>query len=327
MKLAIIGATGVVGNTFINILEQDLHIFIDQLYLLSSSRSAGKKIMFKGKEHTILELTETFFEENKIDYALFCAGGKISLKYAPIAAKNNCIVIDNSSAWRMESGVPLIVPEVNIDAANGHKGIIANPNCAAIQGVVALKPLHDAYTLKRVVYSTYQAVSGAGQGALDDLRDGINGAAPKTFAHPIAFNLIPQIDLFDNETGYTKEELKIIEETQKILGLNALKMTATAVRVPVINGHSISANIEFEKSFTLEEVRDVLAKAPGLVLQDDISDSLYPMPLACSGKDEVFVGRIRRDPSVENGLNIFIVADNLKKGAALNAVQILKQIM
>jgi len=324
VNLAIVGATGVVGNTFLEILSQR-KITIDNLYLLASSRSAGKKIIFNGAEHIIEELTEASFDRD-IDFALFSAGGNISKKFAPIAAEKGCIVIDNSSAWRMDKNVPLVVPEVNPEKLKDHKGIIANPNCSTIQGVVALKPLHDAFGIKRVVYSTYQAVSGAGSQAMTDLQEGVKGVLPQQFIYPIAFNLIPHIDQFE-DCGYTKEELKLINETRKILDMPDLAVTATAVRVPVLNSHSESINIELETRFTLKEVRNVLENSPGVLVLDDPENNAYPMPIICSGKDEVFVGRIRKDDSVDYGLNIFVVSDNLRKGAALNAIQILEHLL
>lgn len=328
LNLAIIGASGVVGKSILEILETLPHINITNLYLLSSIRSAGTVINFKNKEYVIQELTEDFFVNTNVNYAIFCASSNISSHFAPIAVKNNCIVIDNSSVWRMDKDVPLIVPEVNKDKIHSHKGIIANPNCATIQGVLALKPLQDAFGLKRVIYSTYQAVSGAGQGAIYDLLDGLElNTPPKNFVHPIAFNLIPQIDVFDKETGYTGEEQKIIDETKKILSLNDLKITTTAVRVPIINGHSISANIEFLRDFSIEEVVQTFANAEGIAIVDDIEHNIYPMPLMASGKDHAYIGRIRRDFSVDFGINIFISADNLRKGAALNALQILELLI
>ena len=318
-NFALVGAIGMVGRTFLKVLEER-NLPVEELYLFASSRSAGKKINFLGKEYVVEELTENSFDRG-IDIALFSAGGGTSLKYAPIAAEKGCVVIDNSSAWRMDPNVPLVVPEVNPEDIKWHNGIIANPNCSTIQAVVALKPLHDKYGLKRVVYSTYQAVSGAGMGGYNDLLNGLKGESPKKFCHPIAGNCIPHIDVF-TENGYTKEEVKMIEETRKILGLPNLRVTATTVRVPVFHGHSESINIEFEKPFDLDELKNVLKNADGIVVQDDPANNLYPMPIAAEGKDEVFVGRIRRDDSVESGVNIWVVADNVRKGAATNTVQI-----
>jgi aspartate-semialdehyde dehydrogenase len=260
----------------------------------------------------------------RVDIALFSAGAGTSLKYAPIAAEAGTLVIDNSSAWRMDPSIPLVVPEVNPQDIEKNRGIIANPNCSTIQAVVALKPLHDLYGIKRVVYSTYQAVSGAGLGGYRDLENGINGDAPHKFPHPIFGNVIPHIDVFD-ESGYTKEEIKMARETQKILGDDSIRVTATTVRVPVFNGHSESINIEFNKPYDLDELKAALRSAPGVVVIDDPMKNEYPMPLSLAGRDEVFVGRIRRDDTVESGLNIWVVADNLRKGAATNAVQIAQE--
>ena len=323
-SLAIVGVSGMVGRTFLQVLqEKDLPI--GQLFLFASARSAGTKIVFKGIEYTVEELTEDAFDRG-IDVALFSAGGEISKKYAPIAAKKGCLVVDNSSAWRMAADVPLVVPEVNPEDIAKHKGIIANPNCSTIQAVVALKPLMDAYGIRRVVYATYQAVSGAGLAGTVDLEQGVLGRAPQKFPHPIAGNCIPHIDVFD-EDGYTKEEKKMIDETRKILHAVHLKVTATCVRVPVHTGHSEAVNVELEKPFELADVVDRLQKAPGIVLCNDSASQLYPMAITAAGRDEVFVGRIRRDDSVPNGLNLWIVADNLRKGAATNAVQIAEVYM
>lgn len=319
INLAIVGATGMVGRTLIKVLEEK-DLPIENLYLFASSRSAGKTITFKGKEYVVEELTENSFDRG-IDIALFSAGGSASLKFAPIAASKGCVVVDNSSAWRMNPDVPLVVPEVNPEDVKLHKGIIANPNCSTIQAVVALKPLDEYYNIKRIIYSTYQAVSGAGMGGWQDLEEGIKGNPPKKFPHPIFNNCLPHIDVF-TENGYTKEEIKMIEETRKILHRQDLKITATTVRVPVFNSHSESINVEFEKPFDLEELKEVLRKAPGVIVQDDPENNVYPLAANATGHDEVFVGRIRRDESVENGVNLWVVADNIRKGAASNAVQI-----
>lgn len=319
INLAIVGATGMVGRTFIKVLEEK-DLPIENLYLFASSRSVGKTITFKGKEYVVEELTENSFDRG-IDIALFSAGGSASLKFAPIAASKGCVVVDNSSAWRMNPDVPLVVPEVNPEDVKLHKGIIANPNCSTIQAVVALKPLDEYYNIKRIIYSTYQAVSGAGMGGWQDLEEGIKGNPPKKFPHPIFNNCLPHIDVF-TENGYTKEEIKMIEETRKILHRQDLKITATTVRVPVFNSHSESINVEFEKPFDLEELKEVLRKAPGVIVQDDPENNVYPLAANATGHDEVFVGRIRRDESVENGVNLWVVADNIRKGAASNAVQI-----
>ena len=319
MKLAVIGATGMVGSYFIKILEER-HFKADQIYFFASARSAGKKISFNGQEHEILALDDGIFNMG-IDIALLCAGGDISAKYARGLADSGAVVVDNSSHFRMHIDVPLVVPEANAGEISKHSGIIANPNCSTIQSIVALKPLHDAFKLKRVAYTTYQAVSGAGMEGWQDLENGIKGEAPKMFAHPIANNLIPQIDVF-KENGYTGEEMKMIEETKKILSLPKLAVTATCVRVPVFNVHSVSINVQFENKFDINEVMQILQSAPGVVLMDDPAKGIYPMPINAEGKDCVFVGRVRYDNSLENSLNMWVVSDNLRKGAATNAVQI-----
>ncbi|HOV26786.1 MAG TPA: aspartate-semialdehyde dehydrogenase [Pseudobacteroides sp.] len=324
VKLAVCGATGMVGRTFLKVLEER-NLPIEEIYFFSSARSAGSTITFNGKDYVVEELTETSFDRG-IDIALFSAGGSTSEKFSPIAASKGCVVIDNSSAWRMDPTVPLVVPEVNPQDIAWNKGIIANPNCSTIQAVVALKPLHDKYKIKRIVYTTFQAVSGAGMKGYTDLEEGLKGEAPKKFPHPIANNVLPHIDVFlDN--GYTKEEEKMINETRKILGDQSLRITATTVRVPVFNGHSESINVEFEKPYDLEELKEVLRNAPGVIVQDDPKNNVYPLPIYASGKDETFVGRIRRDESVESGVNLWVVADNIRKGAATNAVQIAQELI
>lgn len=319
VNVAIVGATGMVGRTFLKVLEER-NLPIENLYLFSSAKSAGSTITFNSKEYVVEELTEESFDRD-IQIALFSAGGETSLKYAPIAASKGVIVVDNSSAWRMDPSVPLVVPEVNPESVKNHKGIIANPNCSTIQAVVALKPIHDKYNIKRIIYSTYQAVSGSGVKGTRDLEDGVKGAPNKFYPHPIAFNCLPHIDVF-TENGYTKEELKMINETQKILNDYNLKVTATTVRVPVINSHSESVNIELENDFDMDELLDLLKNSPGVVLVDNPSANEYPTALSCTGRDEVFIGRVRRDFSVDNGINMWIVADNIRKGAATNGVQI-----
>ena len=319
MKIAVVGATGMVGRTFLEVLSER-HFPIDELYLFASKRSAGQELTYNGKVYKVEELDEHSFDRS-IDIALFSAGGDASLKYAPIAAEHGCVVVDNSSAWRMYEGVPLVVPEVNPDDVKWHKGIIANPNCSTIQAVVTLCPLHRAYGIKRIVYSTYQAVAGAGMSGVKDLEDGHSGGAPKKFPHQIAGNCLPQIDVF-LENGYTKEEDKMIKETQKILHAPDIKITATCVRVPVRFGHSESINAEFEKPYDLTELKALLQNSPGIVIQDDPEAGLYPMPINAAGMDDVYVGRIRRDESVENGVNLWVVSDSVRKGAATNAVQI-----
>ncbi len=324
LNVAVVGATGMVGRTFLKVLEEE-KLPVENYYLFASARSAGSKVQFMGKEYTIEELTESSFDRG-IDIALFSAGGSISEKFAPIAASKGCVVIDNSSAWRMDKEVPLVVPEVNPEDIKWNKGIIANPNCSTIQAMVALKPLDDKYKIKRIVYSTYQAVSGAGMGGWSDLENGLKGEAPKKFPHPIANNCLPHIDVF-LPNGYTKEEMKMVHETRKILGREDIRITATTVRVPVFNSHSESINVEFEKPFDLDELKDVLKNAPGVVVQDDVQNNVYPLAINATGSNDTFIGRIRRDESVENGVNLWVVADNIRKGAAANAVQIAKQLI
>ncbi len=319
VRLAVVGATGMVGRTFLKVLSEK-SFPIDKLYLFASSRSAGTTLNYNGRDYQVEELKEDSFDRG-IDIALFSAGGSTSLKFAKIAASKGCIVVDNSSAWRMDPEVPLVVPEVNPEDIKWNNGIIANPNCSTIQAVVALKPLDVAYGIERVVYSTYQAVAGAGMGGYNDLEDGIKGAAPKKFPYPIAFNILPHIDVF-MENRYTKEEMKMVDETRKILHRPGLRVTATTARVPVYYGHSESINVEFKKSFELEDIFNIYKNSPGIVLVDDPEKLKYPMPIDCAGRDDVFVGRIRRDESLDSGINLWVVADNIRKGAASNAVQI-----
>lgn len=323
-NVAIVGATGMVGRTFLKVLDER-NFDIENLYLFSSKKSAGSTIEFRGKEYLVEELTEDSFKRD-IDIALFSAGGSVSKKFAPIARENGVVVIDNSSAWRMDVDIPLVVPEVNPEDLRTHGGIISNPNCSTIQSVVPLKVLHDEFKIKRIIYSTYQAVSGSGIGGINDLQEGIKGAKNQKYPHQIAYNCLPHIDEF-TENLYTKEELKMIDETKKILNDQSIRVTATTVRVPVKYGHSISINVEFENSFELEEVFELLKNSNGIVLTDDIRNNVYPMPLDVEGKDEVYVGRVRRDFSVENGLNMWVVADNIRKGAATNAVQIAELVI
>ncbi|MCI9353936.1 MAG: aspartate-semialdehyde dehydrogenase [Firmicutes bacterium] len=324
VNLAVVGATGMVGRTFLKVLEER-QLPIENFYVMASSRSAGSTLTFNGKDYIVEELNEHSFDK-PIDIALFSAGGGTSAKYAPIAAEHGCIVIDNSSQWRMNPNVPLIVPEVNPEDISWHKNIIANPNCSTIQAMVALKPLDDKFKIKRVVYSTYQAVSGAGVAGWKDLENGLKGEAPQKFPHPIANNCLPHIDVF-LENGYTKEEEKMINETRKILHHPDLKVTATTVRVPVFDSHSESINIEFENAFDMKEVFETLKNAPGIILEDDPQNNVYPLAINAAGHDEVYIGRIRRDESVDNGINIWVVADNIRKGAATNAVQIAQVII
>lgn len=323
-NIAVVGATGMVGRTFLKVLEEK-QLPVENYYLFASARSAGSTIKFMGKDYVVEELTENSFDRD-IDIALFSAGGSTSEKFAPIAASKGCIVIDNSSAWRMDPEVPLVVPEVNPDDIKWNKGIIANPNCSTIQAMVALAPLHRKYGIKRIVYSTYQAVSGAGLAGYMDLENGLKGEAPKKFPYPIAGNCLPHIDVFcDN--GYTKEEMKMVNETRKILGDDDIKITATTVRVPVFNSHSESINVELKKPFVLDDIFTLLKNSEGIIVEDDVKNNIYPMAINATGHDETFVGRIRRDDSVENGLNLWVVADNIRKGAASNAVQIAEKII
>ena len=325
-NIAVAGATGVVGREMLSILAQR-NFPVGGIRLLASERSAGEKLAFKGKDEVVRLLSEETFEG--MDIGLFSPGAKVSAVYAPVAAKAGCVVIDNTSHFRMDPGVPLVVPEVNPEAIADYKkkNIIANPNCSTIQMVVALKPIHDAFRIKRVVVSTYQSVSGAGKEAMEELSGqtrsifSMKGIEKKVFPHQIAFNCIPHIDEFlDN--GYTKEEMKMANETRKIMGDDSIKVTATTVRVPVFVGHSESVNIETEKRISPQDVRDILKKAPGVKVVDEPKKARYPMPIDSCEEDDVFVGRIRKDDTVENGINMWIVSDNLRKGAALNAIQI-----
>ncbi len=324
INVAVVGATGMVGRKFLQVLEER-KLPVENYYLFASAKSAGSKVSFMGKEYEIIETKRENIEGKKIDIALFSAGAGASKEFAPIFAAQGAIVVDNSSQWRRDPEVPLVVPEVNAADIAWNKGIIANPNCSTIQAMVALKPLHDRYKIKRVVYSTYQAVSGAGVQGYKDLEDGVKGEAPKKFPYPIFGNCIPHIDVFlDN--GYTKEEDKMIFETHKILDPE-IKVTATCVRVPVFHGHSESINLEFEKPCTLEGIKETLAGAEGIILQDDVKNNVYPMAKLCEDKDGVFVGRVRIDDTVPSGCNLWVVADNIRKGAATNAVQIAERII
>ena len=326
-NVAVVGATGMVGGKFLEVLEER-KLPVENYYLFASAKSAGKKIDFCGKQYTVIELTKENVENlsGNVDFALFSAGASVSKEFAPLFAKIGAIVVDNSSQWRMYDDVPLVVPEVNPEDVKWNKGIIANPNCSTIQAVVALKPLYDKFGIKRIVYSTYQAVSGAGVAGYNDLKDGINGVAPKKFPQPIAYNMLPHIDVF-MEDGYTKEEWKMIVETRKILHDQFLRVTATTVRVPVFYGHSESINVEFCKKCTRQDVVDALENFPGLVVMDDVKNNVYPTPLIAENHDEVFVGRIRLDDSVDSGANLWVVADNIRKGAATNAVQIVELLI
>lgn len=324
MKVAVVGATGLVGSMILRVLEER-NFPVTELIPVASERSKGKEISFKGNKYKIVTVDEAI--ALKPDIALFSAGGTTSTEYAPKFSEAGTIVVDNSSAWRMDPTKKLIVPEVNASVLTADDRIIANPNCSTIQMVVVLKPLHDKYKIKRVVVSTYQSVTGTGVKAvaqLNDERAGIEGE--KAYPYKIDLNVIPQIDVFV-ENGYTKEEMKMIQETNKIMGDDAIRVTATTVRIPVIGGHSESINIEFENDFDLNEVRSILSSQPGLVVVDDPANQKYPMPLDAHEKDEVFVGRIRRDETQDNTLNLWVVADNLRKGAATNAVQVAEYLV
>jgi aspartate-semialdehyde dehydrogenase len=323
-RVAVVGATGAVGRAMRSILaERDFPV--KELVALATAKSAGTRLDYRSDEVICRELTERSFRG--VDLALFSAGGGTSLKFAPIARDAGCVVVDNSSAWRMEPDVPLVVPEVNPNDVDWHKGIIANPNCSTIQMVVVLKPLHDEARITRVVVSTYQAVSGTGAKAVNELMrqtgQVLAGEAPEVSVYPyqIAFNCLPHIDVFLDD-GYTKEEQKMVNETKKIMGDESIAVTATCVRVPVQNGHSEAVNLQFARPLSVERARELLAAAPGIRLFDDVVNKVYPMPIVASGQDETYVGRIRRDPTASNALNLWVVADNLRKGAALNAVQI-----
>ena len=323
-RVAVVGATGAVGAQMIEVLDER-KFPVHQLCPLASSRSAGVTVLFQGQEVSVKLLTKDSFEG--VDLALFSAGREVSKEFAPIAVKAGAMVIDNSSAWRMDKDVPLVVPEVNAQDLAGHRGLVANPNCSTIQMVVALKPLHDAARIKRIVVTTFQSVSGTGKEAMDELMDECKDLLlfkqprPRVYPFQIAFNCLPQIDDF-LPSGYTKEEMKLVHETRKIMGDPSITVTATTVRVPVYIGHSESVNIETERKLTANEARALLSTAPGVQVYDDPAHAVYPMPLDAVGKDEVYVGRIREDESIPNGLNLWVVADNLRKGAALNAVQI-----
>ena len=324
MRVAVVGATGLVGREMLTVLEQR-NIPVSELYPVASEKSVGSSVPFKGKDLKVIGMNQAI--SLKPDFALFSAGGNTSLEWAPKFAEVGTVVIDNSSAWRMDENTPLVVPEVNIAAAADGSKIIANPNCSTIQLVVALAPLHKAFGLKRVVISTYQSVTGTGKAAMQQLEEEEAGqiASSPAYSYPIHRNCIPHCDVF-LENGYTKEEMKLVNESRKILGIPDLKVTATAVRVPVVGGHSESVNVEFEKSTSVAEIKEVLSSFEGIILQDDPTSNTYPMPLSAHQKDEVFVGRIRKDESAENTFNLWIVADNLRKGAATNAVQILEKL-
>jgi aspartate-semialdehyde dehydrogenase len=324
MKVAVVGATGLVGTKMLEVLAER-NFPVTELIPVASERSVGKEVSFKGKQYKVVSMNDGIAAKPAI--AIFSAGGSTSLEWAPKFAEAGIRVIDNSSAWRMDPTKKLVVPEVNADALTKDDFIIANPNCSTIQMVVALQPLHLRYKIKRVVVSTYQSVTGTGKKAVDQLfneRKGVEGEM--AYKYQIDLNVIPQIDVFlDN--GYTKEEMKMVNETKKIMKDDSIRVTATTVRIPVVGGHSESVNVEFENDFTLDEVRSILTSAPGVIVQDDIANQQYPMPLWAHEKDEVFVGRLRRDETQDNTLNMWIVSDNLRKGAATNAVQIAEYLM
>ncbi len=327
--VAVVGATGAVGAEMLSVLEER-KFPIDRVRPLASSRSAGGTVAFCGEELKVELLTKDSFQGT--DLALFSAGADVSKEYAPVAAKAGAVVIDNSSAWRMDPQVPLVVPEVNPSDIEKHQGIIANPNCSTIQMVVALKPLHDQARIKRIIVSTYQSVSGTGKEAMDELAEqcrqllSFGDIKPKVYAHQIAFNCLPHIDDF-LPSGYTKEEMKMVNETRKIMGDQSIGISATTVRVPVFVCHAESINIETERKLSVEDARAILSTAPGVQVYDDYSRGVYPLQIDSAGTDAVFVGRIREDESIPNGLNLWVVADNLRKGAALNAVQIAEELL
>ena len=330
MKVAVVGATGLVGTKMLQVLAER-NFPVDELLPVASERSVGKEVEFKGKKYKVVSMQDAIDARPAV--ALFSAGGSTSLEWAPRFAEAGITVIDNSSAWRMDPAKPLVVPEVNADVLTSKDKIIANPNCSTIQMVVALQPLHKKYGVKRIVVSTYQSVTGTGKKAVDQLNGERDKAVasreqefPMAYKYQIDLNALPQIDVF-LENGYTKEEMKMVNETKKIMGDDSIRVTATTVRIPVIGGHSESVNVEFEKDFDLDELRQLLQEAPGIVVQDDPSKQIYPMPLWAHEKDEVFVGRIRRDETQPNTVNMWIVSDNLRKGAATNAVQIAEYLL
>lgn len=324
MKVAVVGATGLVGTKMLQVLAER-NFPVTELVPVASEKSVGKEVEFKGKKYKVVGLKDAIAAKPAV--ALFSAGGSTSLEWAPQFAEAGITVIDNSSAWRMDPAKPLVVPEINADVLTANDKIIANPNCSTIQMVVALNPLHKKYGIKRIVVSTYQSVTGTGVKAVNQLmneRKGVSGEM--AYKYPIDLNVIPQIDVF-MDNGYTKEEMKMVKETAKIMRDDSIRVTATTVRIPVMGGHSESANVEFKKDYTLDEVRSLLSSSPGVVLVDDISNAQYPMPKDAHEKDEVFVGRLRRDESQPNTLNLWIVSDNLRKGAATNAVQIAEYLV
>ena len=324
MKIAVVGATGLVGTVMMEVLEER-NFHVSTLYAVASEKSVGKEVLFKGEKHNIIGMQDAI--DNKPDIAIFSAGGGTSTQWAPAFAEVGTVVVDNSSAWRMDPTKRLVVPEINADVIGPDDKIIANPNCSTIQMVLPLAPLHSAYTIKRIVVSTYQSVTGTGVKAVRQMKNERAGVEDeRAYPHPIDLNCLPHCDVF-LENGYTKEEMKMVNETRKILNDDSIQCTATAVRVPVIGGHSESVNLEFEKDFDLADVHKLLTDTPGVVVQDDIVNNVYPLPRNAEGKDEVFVGRIRRDESREKCLNMWIVSDNLRKGAATNAIQIAEYLV
>jgi len=324
MKVAVVGATGLVGTKMLQVLAER-NFPVTELVPVASEKSVGKEVEFKGKKYKVVSLKDAIAAKPAV--ALFSAGGSTSLEWAPQFAEAGITVIDNSSAWRMDPAKPLVVPEINADVLTANDKIIANPNCSTIQMVVALNPLHKKYGIKRIVVSTYQSVTGTGVKAVNQLMNERKGVSSEmAYKYPIDLNVIPQIDVF-MDNGYTKEEMKMVKETAKIMRDDSIRVTATTVRIPVMGGHSESANVEFEKDYTLDEVRSILSSSPGVVLVDDVANAQYPMPKDAHEKDEVFVGRLRRDESQPNTLNLWIVSDNLRKGAATNAVQIAEYLV
>ena len=324
MKVAVVGASGLVGQKMLQIMSER-NFPAEELLPVASERSVGKKVSYNGKDYTILSMEDAIAA--KPDIALFSAGGSVSLEYAPKFAEAGTVVIDNSSAWRMDVSKKLIVPEVNGHVLRIDDRIIANPNCSTIQMVVALKPLHDAFQIKRIVVSTYQSVTGSGKGAVDQLEGERAGKdIKKVYPHKIDMNALPHIDVFQ-ENGYTKEEMKMVNETMKIMGDDSIKVTPTCVRIPTIGGHSEAINVEFENEYTLEQVYSILSKAPGVTVVDDPAKNEYPMPLNAHDKDDVFVGRIRRDETQPKTLNLWVVSDNLRKGAATNTIEIAEYML
>ncbi len=323
MKVAVVGATGLVGTVMLEILEER-NFPVSTLYAVASEKSVGKEVLFRGEKHKVMGMQDAI--DNKPDIAIFSAGGGTSTKWAPAFAEVGTVVIDNSSAWRMDPGKRLVVPEINADVIGPDDKIIANPNCSTIQMVLALAPLHKAYNIRRIVVSTYQSVTGTGVKAVQQMKEeraGVEGE--RAYPHPIDRNCLPHCGVF-LENGYTTEEMKLVNETRKILRDDSIQCTATTVRVPVMGGHSESVNLEFDKEFELADIHQLLSETPGVVVEDDVINNIYPMPRYAEGKDEVFVGRIRRDESREKCLDMWIVSDNLRKGAATNAIQIAEYI-